>query len=125
MHHGLTLPVGATAGVKGGYFGLVHTYPSELAQTFWTAIVAWTTCFVVTIVVSLTGVLAFALGTWLLGFPLAVPLMTLAYLKVGAGESTLVSLLFAAGSGIVFYGLFVEAVRIPFEPGLLVDLLPI
>jgi SSS family solute:Na+ symporter len=53
VHHGLTLPVGATPGVKGGYFGLIHTYPSELAQTFWTAIVAWTTCFVVTIVVSL------------------------------------------------------------------------
>jgi solute:Na+ symporter, SSS family len=53
LHHGLTLPLGATAGVKGGYFGLVHTYPSELAQTFWTAIVAWTTCFVVSIIVSL------------------------------------------------------------------------
>ena len=53
VHHGLTLPMGATAGVKGGYFGLMHIYPSELAQTFWTAIVAWTTCFVVTIVVSL------------------------------------------------------------------------
>src|SRR4029078_3865388 len=47
VHHGLTLPVRATAGVKGVYFGLVHTYPSELAQTFWTAIVAWTTCFLV------------------------------------------------------------------------------
>jgi len=55
IHHGLTLPVGAVAGVKGGYFGLVHTYPSELAQTFWTAIVAWTTCFVVTIIVSLVS----------------------------------------------------------------------
>ena len=53
LHHGLTLPIGAVPGVKGGYFGLVHTYPSELAQTFWTAIVAWTTCFVVSIVVSL------------------------------------------------------------------------
>jgi SSS family solute:Na+ symporter len=53
LHHGLTLAVGAVPGVKGGYFGLVHTYPSELAQTFWTAIVAWTTCFVVTIVISL------------------------------------------------------------------------
>ena len=48
-----TLPMGASAGVKGGYFGLIHVYRSELAQTFWTAIVAWTTCFVVTIVVSL------------------------------------------------------------------------
>jgi SSS family solute:Na+ symporter len=53
LHHGLTLPAGASAGVKGGYFGLLHTYRSELAQTFWTAIVAWTTCFVVTIIVSL------------------------------------------------------------------------
>src|SRR5213082_2477059 len=53
LHHGLTLPIGATPGVKGGYFGLLHTYPSELAQTFWTAIAAWTTCFVVTIIVSL------------------------------------------------------------------------
>jgi SSS family solute:Na+ symporter len=53
VHHGLTLPMGAGAGVKGGYFGVMHIYRSELAQTFWTAIVAWTTCFVVTIVVSL------------------------------------------------------------------------
>jgi SSS family solute:Na+ symporter len=53
IHHGLTLPQGAVAGVKGGYFGLVTVYPSELAQTFWTAIFAWSTCFVVTIIVSL------------------------------------------------------------------------
>src|SRR3954471_4237351 len=53
IHHGLTLPAGAVSGVKGGYFGVMHTYPSELAQTFWTAITAWVTCFVVTIVVSL------------------------------------------------------------------------
>ena len=53
LHHGLTLAVGSVPGVKGGFFGLLHTYRSELAQTFWTAIVAWTTCFVVTIVVSL------------------------------------------------------------------------
>jgi SSS family solute:Na+ symporter len=53
VHHGLTLPAGMQPGIKGGYLGLVHTFPSELAQTFWTAIVAWVTCFVVTIVVSL------------------------------------------------------------------------
>jgi SSS family solute:Na+ symporter len=53
VHHGLSLPAGATVGVKGGYLGVVSTYPSELAQTFWTAIVAWVTCFVVTILVSL------------------------------------------------------------------------
>jgi SSS family solute:Na+ symporter len=41
------------AGVKGGYFGVLHTFPSELAQTFWTAIAAFTTCAVITFVVSL------------------------------------------------------------------------
>jgi len=53
LHHGLTLPAGAAPGIKGGFFGVLTTYPSELAQTFWTAIFAWTTCFVVTILVSL------------------------------------------------------------------------
>jgi len=53
VHHGLSLPAGAAVGVKGGYLGVVATFPSELAQTFWTAIVAWVTCFVVTILVSL------------------------------------------------------------------------
>lgn len=53
IHHGISLANGATPGVKGGFFGVVLNYPSEMAQTFWTAIAAFTTCFVVTIVVSL------------------------------------------------------------------------
>jgi SSS family solute:Na+ symporter len=53
IHHGLTLPAGTRPGIKGGYLGVLHTFPSELAQTFWTAIVAWVTCFVVTMLVSL------------------------------------------------------------------------
>ena len=53
LHHGLTLPAGAVPGIKGGFLGVMTTYPSDLAQTFWTAIFAWTTCFVVTILVSL------------------------------------------------------------------------
>ncbi len=52
IHHGLTLPAGASPGVKGGWIGMLHTYPSEMAQNFWTAIYAWTACFVVTILVS-------------------------------------------------------------------------
>ena len=31
----------------------LHVYPSDMAQNFWGAIVAWTTCFVVTVLVSL------------------------------------------------------------------------
>ncbi|MGH7533850.1 MAG: sodium:solute symporter family transporter, partial [Gemmatimonadales bacterium] len=53
VHHGMTLHAGAVVGVKGGYLGVFATYQSELAQTFWTAIAAWTTCFLVTIIVSL------------------------------------------------------------------------
>jgi solute:Na+ symporter, SSS family len=53
IHHGMTLPAGAAVGVKGGWFAVTHAYPSEMAQNFWTAIFAWTTCFVVTILVSL------------------------------------------------------------------------
>ena len=53
LHHGLTLPAGAAAGVKGGWLAVTHMYPSEMAQNFWTAIDAWTVCFLVTIAVSL------------------------------------------------------------------------
>jgi len=52
IHHGLTLPAGASMGVKGGWFGVMQIFPSEMAQSFWTAIFAWTACFVVTISVS-------------------------------------------------------------------------
>ncbi len=54
VHHGLTLPHGAEPGLKGAFLGAaLHTFPSEMAQNFWTAIVAWSTCFVATIAISL------------------------------------------------------------------------
>jgi SSS family solute:Na+ symporter len=53
VHHGLTLPNGAVPGIKGGWLGMVHTYPSEMAQNFWTAIWAFTVCLIVSVVVSL------------------------------------------------------------------------
>jgi SSS family solute:Na+ symporter len=48
--HGLT-----TAEGKGGWLGEVHTFPSTMAQNFWIAIFAWTTCFVMTILVSMAS----------------------------------------------------------------------
>jgi SSS family solute:Na+ symporter len=53
IHHGLTLPAGGAVGIKGGWLAMLHAYPSEMAQNFWTAIYAWTTCLLITIVVSL------------------------------------------------------------------------
>lgn len=48
--YGLTLAEG-----KGGWLGVMHTFPSSMAQNFWVAINAWTVCFLVTIVISLMG----------------------------------------------------------------------
>ncbi|HXO86733.1 MAG TPA: sodium:solute symporter family protein, partial [Gemmatimonadales bacterium] len=54
LHYGLTLPQGASPGIHGGFLGAaLHIYPSEMALNFWTAIFAWTGCFITTIVVSL------------------------------------------------------------------------
>jgi SSS family solute:Na+ symporter len=52
-HHGLSLPAGAETGIKGGWLSVVRHYPSEMAQNFWTAIWAFSACFVATVVVSL------------------------------------------------------------------------
>jgi len=46
--YGLTL-----AEDKGGWIANLHSFPSTMAQNFWIAIFAWSTCFVVTIAVSL------------------------------------------------------------------------
>ena len=53
LHQGLTIPEGSLPGIKGGWIAIVNTYSSEMAQNFWTAIFAWTTCFLVTIIISL------------------------------------------------------------------------
>lgn len=49
VHHGLTVAEG-----KGGWITSLHTYPSGMAQSFWTAIYAFAACFVLTIIISLT-----------------------------------------------------------------------
>ncbi|HTZ21794.1 MAG TPA: sodium:solute symporter family protein [Opitutaceae bacterium] len=53
IHHGLVISKGVETGMKGGWLSVVHTYPSEMAQNFWTAIWAWSVCFVATIAISL------------------------------------------------------------------------
>jgi SSS family solute:Na+ symporter len=53
VHHGLTAPAGATTLVKGGWIAVVHTYPVEMAQNFWTAIIAFTVSTVTTVGLSL------------------------------------------------------------------------
>jgi SSS family solute:Na+ symporter len=48
LTHGLTV-----AEHKGGWITSVHQFPSTMAQNFWMAIFAWSSCFLVTILVSL------------------------------------------------------------------------
>jgi SSS family solute:Na+ symporter len=52
-HHGLSLPSGSLRGIKGGWLAPLLTYPSEMAQNFWTAIAAFTACLGITVLVSL------------------------------------------------------------------------
>jgi solute:Na+ symporter, SSS family len=52
-HHGLTAPEGATTLVKGGWISVMHTYPVEMAQNFWTAIFACAAATLITVSVSL------------------------------------------------------------------------
>jgi SSS family solute:Na+ symporter len=53
LHHGLTIPADTAAGIHGGWIHIVHHYPSDMAQNFWTAIFAFAVNLLVTIVVSL------------------------------------------------------------------------
>jgi SSS family solute:Na+ symporter len=53
IHHGLTLPTDAIPGIHGGWITVVHRYPSDMAQNFWTAIFAFSVNLLVTIAVSL------------------------------------------------------------------------
>jgi len=38
---------------KGGWIAHVHQFPSQMAQNFWIAIISWTVCLIVTLLVSL------------------------------------------------------------------------
>jgi solute:Na+ symporter, SSS family len=52
-HHGLTVPDGMLPGIHGGWIAVVHRYPSDMAQNFWTAIFAFSVNLLVTVLVSL------------------------------------------------------------------------
>jgi SSS family solute:Na+ symporter len=53
VFHGLALSEGAEVGIKGGWMAQHFKFHSEMGQNFWMAIVAWTSCFVLTVLISL------------------------------------------------------------------------
>jgi hypothetical protein len=62
---------------------------------------------------------AFILLVFLVGFPLAVPVFMLAYLRRQSGTGWRLSLGLTAVAWACFYGLFQWLLRLPFEPGVL------
>lgn len=65
----------------------------------------------------LVTIFGFAVAIWQLGFVAAIPLVTFLYLKVAARESWRVSAALAAVAGVVFYVVFVGALKVPTPPG--------
>ncbi|NOS68574.1 MAG: sodium:solute symporter family protein [Verrucomicrobia bacterium] len=53
IFHGMSLAKGAVAGIKGGWITQQFHFHSEMAQNFYMAIVAWSACFALTILISL------------------------------------------------------------------------
>lgn len=71
----------------------------------------------------ITGwILGYFVAIGLLGFSLAVPLMTLFYLKA-AKERWLVTLVLTVSAWSLYYGLFEYALHVPFPEGVLLSLL--
>jgi putative tricarboxylic transport membrane protein len=64
-------------------------------------------------------VLGFFVAIWGLGVTMAVPVTTLLFLKVGAGEKWAISLLCTVGLWLLVYGLFIYTLQIPFPEGML------
>ena len=53
LHHGLTLPADAYRGMSGGWIAVARSYPDDLTQCFWTALLAFCVSLLVTVAVSL------------------------------------------------------------------------
>jgi len=53
LFHGCTIAAGNSPGIKGAWLAQVQTFPSEMAQNFWLASFAFSSCLILTIVISL------------------------------------------------------------------------
>jgi hypothetical protein len=61
--------------------------------------------------------LAIFAAIWLLGFPIAVPLSTLLYLKIAGKERWQMTILLTLVAWLSFYGLFDYGLHFPFPEG--------
>lgn len=68
-------------------------------------------------------ILGFFASIWLLGFSITVPLCTFLFLKAGAGEKWLISVVLTLLGWAGFYAVFEYSLSLPFPPGTLIELL--
>ena len=90
-------------------FQLTDTVEPALARKRTIAIVVWTLGFLVLII--------------LVGFPLAVPIFVLAYLKIAGREAWALTMVLTAVSWVFMEGLFNRFLHLPFSEGLIFGLL--
>lgn len=64
-------------------------------------------------------ILGFFVGIVLLGFTITIPLLVFSYLKFQSGESWLLSIILSVCAWLIFYGLFVRLLTLPFPEGLI------
>jgi hypothetical protein len=62
-------------------------------------------------------ILGFFVGIYLLGFPITIPLMVFTYLKFQSSEKWVLSIILTLAAWLVFYGLFVKLLVLPFPDG--------
>jgi len=68
----------------------------------------------------LATIFGFVVAIWLLGFLIAIPLVTLLYMKA-TGESWALAVGLAVATVVIFYFMFVWWLNIPIPPGLLLE----
>lgn len=73
--------------------------------------------------VAIAWMLGFFAAIVLLGFPIAVPLFVLLYLKLQGGEGWVLSIVMTLAVWGIFYGLFDRLLHLPFAAGWLLSAL--
>jgi len=89
-------------------FQLTDDVEPALARKRTIAIIIWTVCFLVLIL--------------LVGFPLAVPIFVFAYLKIAGREPWTLTIALTAISWLSMESLFTRLLHLPFPEGLIFEL---
>jgi hypothetical protein len=71
-------------------------------------------------IVMFSWLVGFFVLIWLLGFPIAIPLMMFCYLKFQGEEPWVLSIVLTVIAWVCFYALFVKLLTLPFHEGLII-----